>query len=99
MIPARWAGRKDTIMPKKVWLSLPLITSTDPADSSVVGFTKGGQKKELEIEVAAFITKWLMDKNVPFSIDFESSAIDRDVVIEALPKRLQRALGYKVSAA
>jgi hypothetical protein len=62
-------------MSKKVWISLPLITST------------------------AFITKWLMDKGVPFSIDFESSTLDRNLVLEGLPRRLQKVLGYKISAA
>ena len=82
-------------MAKKVWISLPLITTADATDATVVGFTKGGQKKELEFEVAVFITKWLMDKSVPFGIDFESSCVDREGVLAALPRRLQRILGFK----
>jgi hypothetical protein len=83
-------------MAKKVWISLPLITSADTTDAAAVGFTKGGTKKDLEVEVAAFITKWLMDKDVPFGIDFESCGVDRALVIEALPKRLQKILGATV---
>ena len=82
-----------TIMAKKVWISLPLITSCEAGDASVVSFLKGGTKKDLEVEVAAFITKWLMDRDVPFSIDFDSCGVDRTLVIESLPKRLQKILG------
>ena len=80
-------------MAKKVWLSLPLVTTADLKDESVVSFLKGGSKKDLELEVAAFITKWLMDRDVPFGIDFESCGVDRALVIESLPKRLQKILG------
>jgi hypothetical protein len=80
-------------MTKKVWISFPLITTSDLKDESVVAFLKGGQKKDLEVEVAAFVTKWLMDKDVPFWLDFESCGVDRAVVIESLPKRLQKILG------
>ena len=86
-------------MSKKVWVSLPLITTTDLKDESVVGFLKGGVKKELETETAVFITKWLMDKSVPFSIDFESATVDQNAVLEALPRRLQRLLPQKGTAA
>jgi len=79
-------------MAKKVWISFPLTTSSEANDASVVSFLKGGQKKELEVEIAAFITKWLIDKSVPFAIDFASSTVDRNVVVEALPKRLQKLL-------
>lgn len=85
-------------MAKKYWVSLPLITAADVKDEAVVSFLKGGAKKELEVETAAFILKWLMDKNVPFGIDFESCTVDRAVVLDALPRRLQKALGHKVSA-
>lgn len=80
-------------MAKKIWISLPLITATDLKDESVVSFLKGGSKKDLEVEVAAFITKWLMDRDVPFGIDFDSCGVDRTLVIESLPKRLQKLLG------
>lgn len=80
-------------MAKKVWISFPLITTIDPKEESVVTFLKGGQKRELEVEVAAFVTKWLMDRDVPFGIDFDSCGVDRTVVIESLPKRLQKILG------
>ena len=80
-------------MAKKVWISFPLITTSDLKEESVVTFLKGGQKKELEVEVAAFVTKWLMDKDVPFGIDFDSCGVDRAAVIELLPKRLQKILG------
>ena len=80
-------------MAKKVWISLPLITSCEAGDASVVSFLKGGTKKDLEVEVAAFITKWLMDRDVPFGIDFDSCGVDRALVIESLPKRLQKILG------
>lgn len=83
-------------MAKKVWISFPLTTSCDASDASVVSFLKGGLKKELEVEVAAFITKALMDKDVPFGIDFDSCGVDRALVIEALPKRLQKILGATV---
>ncbi len=83
-------------MPKKVWISLPLITSSEAGDASIVSFLKGGVKKNLEVEVAAFITKSLMDKNVPFGIDFDSCGVDRALVIEALPKRLQKILGAAI---
>jgi len=86
-------------MAKKAWISFPLITSGDASDASVVTFLKGGLKKELEVETAAFVTKWLMDKDVPFKVDFDSAAVDRNLVLEALPRRLQRVLGYKVSSA
>ena len=79
-------------MAKKVWISFPLITSCEAGDDSVVSFLKGGSKKELEVEVAAFVTKWLMDRDVPFGIDFDSCGVDRTVVIESLPKRLQKIL-------
>ena len=79
-------------MAKKVWMSLPLVTTADLKEESVVTFLKGGQKKELEVEVAAFVTKWLMDKDVPFGIDFDSCGVDRAAVIELLPKRLQKIL-------
>ena len=80
-------------MAKKVWISFPLITTSDLKEESVATFLKGGQKKELEVEVAAFVTKWLMDRDVPFGIDFDSCGVDRTVVIESLPKRLQKILG------
>ena len=83
-------------MAKKVWISFPLITTSDLKDDAVVTFLKGGQKKELEIEVAAFATKWLMDRDVPFGIDFDSCGVDRTVVVESLPKRLQKILGASV---
>jgi hypothetical protein len=83
-------------MAKKVWISFPLITTSDLKDESVVTFLKGGQKKELEVEVAAFVTKWLMDRDVPFGIDFNGCGVDRTVVIESLPKRLQKILGASV---
>jgi hypothetical protein len=82
----------------KCWISLPLVTASDPKDESVVSFLKGGTKKDLEVEVAAFITKWLMDKDVPFGIDFDSCAVDRALVIESLPKRLQKVLGITTAA-
>jgi hypothetical protein len=84
-------------MAKKVWISLPLTTTADATDQAVTGFTKGGPKKELEVETAAFIMKWLIDRNLPFGIDFESLTVDRNHVFEALPRRLQRALGYKAT--
>src|ERR1017187_5709615 len=80
-------------MAKKVWISFPLITTSDLKEESVVTFLKGGQKKDLEVEVAAFVTKWLMDKDVPFGIAFDSCGVDRAIVIESLPKRLQKILG------
>ena len=83
-------------MAKKVWISFPLITTSDLKEESVVTFLKGGQKKDLEVEVAAFVTKWLMDRDVPFGIDFDSCGVDRTVVIESLPKRLQKILGATV---
>jgi hypothetical protein len=86
-------------MAKKVWISFPLITTSDLKEESVVTFLKGGQKKDLEVEVAAFVTKWLMDRDVPFGIDFDSCGVDRTVVIESLPKRLQKILGATVPAA
>ena len=79
-------------MAKKVWISFPLITTSDLKEESVVAFLKGGQKKEIEVEVAAFVTKWLMDRDVPFGIDFDSCGVDRAIVIESLPKRLQKIL-------
>jgi hypothetical protein len=85
-------------MAKKVWISFPLITATDLKEESVVTFLKGGQKKDLEVEVAAFVTKWLMDRDVPFGVDFDSCGVDRTVVIESLPKRLQKILGAAVPA-
>lgn len=81
-------------MAKKVWVSLPLIPTTDPADAMVGNFLKGGQRKTLEIETAAFVTKWCMDNSIPFSIDFESATVERNLVMEALPKRLQKILGH-----
>jgi hypothetical protein len=80
-------------MAKKVWISFPLTTARDASDASVVTFLKGGLKKELEVETAAFVTKWLMDRDVPFGVDFDSASVDRALVIESLPKRLQKALG------
>src|ERR1044072_4407102 len=82
-------------MTKKVWISLPLITFKDPKEQSVATFLKGGQKKELEFEIAVFLTKWLMDRSVPLMIDFEASGVDEDRVLDALPRRLQRGLGRK----
>jgi hypothetical protein len=67
-----------------------LTTTTDLTDSEVVGFLKGG-KKTLEIETGAFITKWLADKSVPFTIDFASSTLDRSLVMAALPGSIQQA--------
>jgi len=61
-------------MAKKVWISIPLITVSEANDAAVVSFLKGGLKKELEVETAAFITKWLVDKDVLFGIDFETTA-------------------------
>ena len=77
---------------KKVWISFPLITWRETSDASVVTFLKGGLKKELEVETAAFVTKWLMDKDVPFSLNFDSSGVDRALTIGLLPKRLQKIL-------
>jgi hypothetical protein len=83
-------------MAKKVWISIPLITVSEVNDPAVVGFLKGGLKKELEVETAAFLTKWMMDKSIPFGIDFDSTAVDRNLVMAALPKRLQKALGVTI---
>jgi hypothetical protein len=80
-------------MAKRVWIAFPLTAGCDASDASVVTFLKGGQKKDLEVEVAAFVTKWLLDKDVPFGIAFDSCGIDRAAVIESLPKRLQKILG------
>jgi hypothetical protein len=81
------------VSPGQITTSFPLSTSCDANDASVVTFLKGGLKKELEVETAAFLTKWLMDRDVPFGVDFDSSGVDRALVIESLPKRLQKALG------
>jgi hypothetical protein len=89
---------KNNTMAKKVWISFPLTASCDTSDASVVTFLKGGQKKELEVEVAAFVTKWLIARDVPFGIAFESCGVDRAVVIESLPKRLQKILGATAPA-
>jgi hypothetical protein len=86
-------------MAKKYWISLPLIAVENATDAAVAAFTKGGPKKELEVEVAAVIMKWLMDRNVPFTIDFDSATVDRTAAFEALPRRLQKALGYKAPVA
>ena len=83
-------------MAKKAWISLPLITSCDASDASVVTFLKGGLKKDLEVETAAFVQKWLMDRDIPFGVDFASASVDRALVIESLPKRLQKILGPTV---
>src|ERR1035438_8738431 len=83
-------------MAKKVWISFPLVTTRDLKEESVVTFLKGGQKKDLEVETAAFVTKWLMDRDIPFGIDFDSCGVDRTIVIESLPKRLQKILGASV---
>jgi|SRR5665213_2272046 len=83
-------------MAKKVWISFPLSTASEANDAAVVSFLKGGQKKELEVELAAFVTKWMFDKSVPFGIDFDSAAVDRNLVMAALPKRLQKALGVTI---
>jgi NCAIR mutase (PurE)-related protein len=83
-------------MSKRVWISFPLTTSSEVSDASVVSFLKGGQKKELEVEIATFTTKWLVDKSIPFGIDFDTSTVDRNVVIAALPKRVQKILGVTV---
>jgi hypothetical protein len=83
-------------MSKRVWISFPLTTSSEVSDASVVSFLKGGQKKELEVEIATFTTKWLVDRSIPFSIDFDTSTVDRNVVMAALPKRLQKILGVTV---
>ena len=85
-------------MAKKVWISFPLITASEANDAAVVSFLKGGLKKELEVETAAFITKWMFDKDVPFGIDFDSAAVDRNLVMAALPKRVQKALGVTIPA-
>jgi hypothetical protein len=85
-------------MAKRVWVSLPLTTTSDLADATVVGFLKGG-KKTLEIETGAFITKWLVDKGVPFTIEFESSNLDRNLVTQTLPGPLQKSLGNPADAA
>mgnify|MGYP007127533760 CR=1 FL=1 len=53
---------KEMIMSKKVWISLPLISAEQGPEASVSSFLKGGQRKELEVETAAFIMKWLLDK-------------------------------------
>jgi hypothetical protein len=67
-------------MAKKVWISIPLMTASEANDAAVVSFLKGGQKKELEVATARFITEWLSDKNIPFGIDFERSSLDRNLV-------------------
>lgn len=86
-------------MAKKYWISLPLVAAGNATDEATIAFTKGGPKKELEIEVAALIMKWLIDRNIPFGIDFESATVDRTAALEALPRRLQKALGYKTPVA
>jgi NCAIR mutase (PurE)-related protein len=86
-------------MNKRVWISFPLTTSSEVSDASVVSFLKGGQKKELEVEIATFITKWLVDRSVGFGIDFDTSTVDRNVVMAALPKRLQKILCVTVPVA
>ena len=83
---------------KKVWVSFPLITWRETSDASVVAFLKGGLKKELEVETAAFVTKWLMDKQIPFSVDFDSSTLDRNLVMQTLPRPLQKSLGNPAGA-
>ncbi len=75
-----------------------MTTEADPADAAVASFLKEGLKRELEVDTAAFVMKWLMDRDVPFSIDFESATVDRDAVLGALPRRLQKVLGYKATA-
>jgi hypothetical protein len=87
---------KGDIMAKRVWVSLPL-TTTDLTDSGVVGFLKGGKRK-LEIETGAFITKWLADRSVPFTIDYASSTLDQSIVMAALPASIQRASENSVAA-
>ena len=86
-------------MAKKAWISLPLTTTCDASDASVVTFLKGGLKKDLEVETAAFVQKWLMDRDIPFGVDFASASVDRALVIESLPKRLQKILGATVPVA
>ena len=66
-------------MAKKVWISIPLVTASEANDAAVVSFLKGGQKRELEVETATFITKWMSDKSVPFHIDVERSSPERIV--------------------
>ena len=85
-------------MAKRIWISIPLTTTADLKEEAVVSFLKGGTKKDLEVEVAAFITKWLLDKDVPFGIAFDSCGVDRALVIECLPKRLQKIVGSSAAA-
>jgi hypothetical protein len=86
-------------MTKRVWIAIPLITTAEATREDLMAFLQNRTKREIDLETAAFIMKSLMDRNAPFTIDFESATIDRNVVLEALPKRLQRALGYKASGA
>lgn len=81
-------------MAKKVWLSFPLITASEANDAAVVSFLKGGLKKELEVETATFITKWMLGKSVPFVIAVESSSLERNLVVAPSPQEeLQTAPG------
>jgi hypothetical protein len=91
--------REKNTMSRKVWISFPLITASEINDAAVVSFLRGGLKKELEVETATFLTKWLMDKGLPYRIDFNSAPVDRNLVLAALPKRLQKVLGVTVPAA
>ena len=80
-------------MAKKYWISIPLCTASEANDAAVVSFLKGGLKKELEAEVAAFITKWMLDKSVPFLIAVESSSPERNLVLAPAPQASQNAPG------
>ena len=78
---------------KKIWVSTPLVTLnvTDPA---VVNFLENS-RKDLEVQTAAFITQYLMDNNVPFAVDFDSTKLEKESVLRSIPRRLQRMLGFK----
>jgi hypothetical protein len=52
-------------MAKKVRISIPLITASEANDVSVVRLLKGGLKKELEVETAAFLTKCMFRQGRP----------------------------------
>ena len=83
-----------TTSSKKIWISVP-VSTPDVNDPKALAFLADGMRKQLEVETAAFVEKFLLDHSVPFSVDFDHAKVEKEAVLSSLPRRLRRELGVK----
>lgn len=87
------SATKATATTKKVWISIPIVTN-EPTNTAAVDFLENG-RKDLEVKTAAFIAQYLFDNCTKFSVDFESTKIQKESVLASIPRRIQRLIGFK----